>query len=170
VQPQQQQTLGVIGLFGGAQPAAQQQVVTEDTLVKAVGGEFFARAVEVNALLDRLKGEREALERAIKVSPPPPPSAPTPAAGPPTSEYDTLLVNTRVVLLDQRRALQRTRKRMGVLRGEVDAVSVGLESTRAQGLGVFQGRKKWRLLCGTQAMAVRVLEESRKLGLATEGL
>ena len=41
---------------------------------------------------------------------------------------------------------------------------------RAQGLGMFQGRKKWRLLCGTQAVAVRLLEECRKLGLATEGL
>ena len=38
---------------------------------------------------------------------------------------------------------------------------------KASGLGVFQGRKKWRLQCGSAAVAARLLEECRKLGLPT---
>lgn len=38
---------------------------------------------------------------------------------------------------------------------------------RATGLGVFKGRKKWRLQCGSAAMAMRVIDECKKLGIST---
>jgi hypothetical protein len=38
---------------------------------------------------------------------------------------------------------------------------------RASGLGVFQGRKKWRLVCDSASTAARLVDECRRLGLST---